>query len=193
MNKRNYLETHTIGNSHHQVSFYDKKHELASVHRYITESNLMRCEIRTLKSQCTQRTMHSETLADFKKLQPGDVMQIYNSYMQKNIFRTGIEAHQMQIDFSSEIELIKNMKKAHSKNLLLMHLASVNIDEYLQMIGGTNNLLKLYEQAGCSRAQIYRYRDTLQQILKLSQYTNRAASSVSVFQLVDELKSKFAA
>lgn len=194
MSKRTYLETQTIGNTQHQVCFYDKEQELSDLglKNYITEKNLMRAEIRMLKSNCTKRIMHAETLKDLRRLHPADVSEIYSGYMQKNIFK-GTISEQLMLNFDEEVDFIRHLKQADKRNAFKKYLMLKNLDEYLLRIGGIDNFLKLFTAAGFSRPQVWRYRNDLEQLLSLKAGIDKSRQDVSVSVLLDELKLKFAA
>jgi hypothetical protein len=196
MKQRAYLETHTIGNTLHQACFYDKEQELsdAGIHSLMKgEKNFMRAEIRFLKTQSTQRNLHAETLADFRKLQAPDISDIYSLYMNKNIFNSAKISQQMQFQFHDEIEIYKYLKQLYPYQVVSKRLAITEIDEYLIKINGIAGFTEILKAAGYNRMQISREKKRMQELISLKAEIDKKTNKISVASLLDELKLKFAA
>lgn len=196
MKQRAFLETHTIGNTQHQACFYDKMQELqdAGLRNIMQgEKNLMRAEIRLLKSKSTQKILHSQSLCDLRKLEPGDLSVVYSEYMNKNIFNQVKNSQQMQLLFNDEVELYKLLKTQYPYQVLLKRLALTDIDEYLLKIGGITGLTEILHAAGYNRMQISREKKRIQELISFKAEIDKKSNRISVASLLDEIKVKFAA
>lgn len=108
--KRTFNETFMIGNRSHQTIFYDKSIES----KIPNQSNLIRCEVRTLNGKTTQRNFGMRTVKDVMSYDLPTLTNLYNTHLRDRVFNTSYEniGNMMQ-----GIELIKHLASQTSRPL----------------------------------------------------------------------------
>lgn len=100
--KRTYDDTFLIGNRSHQTVFYDKGVES----KLTNETNLIRCEVRTLKGSVTDKIFSIHTLKDLYQYDLKDLSIMYNNHLLTKVFTNEINKSS---NIVSDIELIRNI------------------------------------------------------------------------------------
>jgi len=196
MKQRSMEGYNLINNKQKQVCFYDKENELKSYgigNIMQGEKNLMRAEIRLLKSDATKRLFSVCAFNEFKKFIPSDINSLYNSFLNKNVFSSPADAIQMQLDFSKEVEIFKYLREKKGRSAFIYLLAMNDIEDYILKLGGIDKVYDLSISAGISERQARRHRDQARQMIEEKARIDKKKNIITPASLIEELKYKFAA
>lgn len=194
--QRQYEGGFLISNTQTQTIFYDKQKELqynSKAKIILPETNLLRCEVRQLKNRSVAKVLNIGTLADLQQLSPIQVENIYKSYLNKRIFARQFVSDQLEIDFYSEVEILKSYKQRHSRSAWQYYLMEINLDALLLKFGSLDNFGGLLSEAGYSREQVFRIKNHVRGLLKTKSVNDNKRGEVTTSNLLAELQEKFAA
>lgn len=195
--QRQYEGGYSFGNTQTQTMFYDKLKELQynnPKNRIILpENNLLRCEVRQLKNKSVAQVFNIGKLSEFIQLGPTDIENVYKSFLNKRIFARQFVSDQYELDFNSELEILKSYKKQHSRDAWKLYLMEINLDALLLKFGNIDNFGTFCMEAGYSRENVFRIKNNIRSLLQRKSVNDTKRGEVTTSTLLTELQEKFAA
>jgi len=185
---QNHVTTYTRGNHQHQISFYDLTAKMSELHnKRISESNLMRCEARFLRSKVIKRIFKDNSLEHVLNLSKDQISGIYHEHLKSNVFRLDISKN-VSFDMQTEIELFKKHNDTKKRNWFINYVARTGVETLIDHFGSIDNIILCMKEADIHKMQLSRYRKKIEELLSSS----TIKSSTSIFkELYSELKNKF--
>ena len=194
-NQREYEGGYLIGNTQNQTMFYDKQKELKYQKMEAImqgEKNLLRGEIRQLNSKSVGSIFNILTFNDFSKIEPGEIKNIYKSFLNKRIFSRQYISDQLSFDFHSELEILKSYKTSNPKKAWQLYIMETSIDMMLLKHGSIDNFGEFLMMAGYDRTRAYRIKNEVKTLLSKKSKHDLQKGEVTAATLLAELKDKFA-
>lgn len=184
-----------FSNKQNACQFYDKVEEMKFnklEYNLQGEVNLMRGEVRALKSDSIQSIIKVSNLSDILKVGNDGILYAYHNYMNKKIFSKHKEGHQLVIDWGEEVEILKFCMDQNKRKGWMEYLAMDGIETKINQIGGLDKFLQLLKDAGFSKKHPYKILDEVHSILKRKASLDNAKNIVSPSTLLNELMQNFA-
>ena len=185
-----------FANKSTQCMFYDKELEMKinKVDANLNgETNLMRAEIRALKNESVGSVLNISTLKDLNNLDDDEIKFRYVRFLERKVLSKVLEGHQMTLDYSKEVEILKDYQQQYNRKGWLTYLGSDGIDEKLLQIGGKEKFRQMMMDAGTTRQHSYKVICELNDILQTKAKHDRAKNKVSPATMIEEIREKFAA
>ena len=185
---QNHITTYTRGNRQHQISFYDLTAKMYELHNErISESNLMRCEARFLRSKVIKRIFKDNSLEHILDFSKDQISSIYHEHLKSNVFSLDISKN-ASFDMQTEIELFRKHNDTRRRNWFINYVARTGIETLIDHFGSIDNIILCMKEADIHKMQLSRYRRKIEELLSSS----TIKSSTLIFkELYSELKNKF--
>ena len=185
---QNHITTYTRGNRQHQISFYDLTAKMYELHNErISESNLMRCEARFLRSKVIKRIFKDNSLEHILDHSSASLSSIYHEHLKSNVFSLDISKN-TSFDMQNEIEVFRKHNEIGKRNWFINYVACVGVETLINQFGSIDNIMLCMKEADIHKMQLSRYRRKIEELLSNSTIKIRR----SIFkELYNELKNKF--
>lgn len=178
---RAYLDTFLIGNKQHQTTFYDKAVEA----KIPNVSNLIRCEVRALRSNSVNRIFSVNTLKDLFSTDLEALTDRYNTHLRESIFQHRREPNEA---LSSEIKKLEYYLQQSPRAGVNLYLRSVGIEQVVNRFGSIEAFTDTLVNLDLSRQKAHEWKRKLAvSHSEAIQFSNRAKSETA--RLFDNLYS----
>lgn len=198
MEKREYEGGYLFANKQTQCLFYDKVAEMQAnglSQSIAGETNLMRAEMRSLKTENVGRVLNISTLADLCRMEHDEVDHAYTKQMSRKVFKSQAEWTQLSLNLDDEIALLKRCREAYnSTNYALRYLAMQgDMDAHISRLGGMESFKDMLVQSGMRRETAWRVEQDIIKMMKIKAQADRIRSILTPAMLLDELAVTFLA
>ena len=157
------------------------------------EKNLLRCEMRSKKTDSSKSILGLSYFHDFNDLSESDLNNTYKSFLNTRIFSIYYNSHQLSFDFDAELEFLKNIKQKNPRGAWERYLLIHSIDDTILKHGSIDKFCEFMQLAGYNRMTTHRAAKKIQSTLSEKAQLNKMSRKVSASTLLDELHKKFAA
>jgi hypothetical protein len=126
----------TNGNKSIELGIYDKttKAKLDDP-LVLVPDNLLRGEVRALKTQSVKRHFHADTLNALLEIPADDIGNMYRDYLLKIAFHSSYKSNQLTINQATQRDIFTQMRQTYSKKYF---------DQWL-LVNGTDSILSLFD------------------------------------------------
>jgi hypothetical protein len=189
-NRRSYPFGYYFSNKNAEVVYYDKGEQLKDK----SLKNFMRAEEQFKNKEIIQRKLGIVTLDDLAKTDCDYLTGIYDSFMCQQVFNNPHSVgQQLGIDYNGQLEKLIRMKEEKPRGAVKEIICDNGVEAWLLAIGGMDSFKRMLIDAGFSRAQMYRQIRDVQQMLNRRRRDSKEEGKLTVFDLVEEVRIKFAA
>jgi hypothetical protein len=151
---RAYLDTFLIGNQQHQTTFYDKGVEA----KVPNLPNLIRCEVRALRSRTVQRIYGIQTVSDLLTTDLETLTEGYNQHLKGSIFTH----HQNPSEnLASEIQKLEYYLQTYERSGVNHYLRNAGIEQVIRKFGSVEALVDTLQSLGLSRQKAHDWKRKL--------------------------------
>lgn len=182
MKQRGYETGYLFFNGQSETCFYDKGEELKDS----SIKGLLRVEPRFKTDTSIIKNLGINRYSDFLKTDCYSWNESYNDYLNKTIFNNYTD--KLILDFDQELSKLLFLKN-DGRNSINKYMSLHGIDAIIQFGGSLDFLYDLMKEAGYAEVTIKKQKKKDLNLLKLKSKGNL----VNVFDLITELKQKFAA
>jgi len=140
---RAYLDTFLIGNQQHQTTFYDKGVEA----KVPNLPNLIRCEVRALRSRTVQRIYGIQTVSDLLKTDLETLTEGYNQHLKGSIFTHHTNPNP---NMASEILKLEYYIDTYKRSGVNHYLRHSGIENVISKFGSVETLVDTLKNLGLS-------------------------------------------
>jgi hypothetical protein len=156
--------------------------------------NFMRAEQQFTKKPIIQNVIKVRTLNDLLQTDAEYLTSIYNPFMIKKVFsNVNHVGQQLALDINGEAEILNRLREKYPRTFISKYLNVRMTEQYLLEIGGISTFVRICEKAGISRSTIYSYRDKMARIVAEHKMIFGGRDQLTVFDLLNEVRQKFAA
>ena len=153
---RAYLDTFLIGNKQHQTAIYDKAIES----KVPNKPNLVRCEIRALRSRSVSGLFGVDTLSDLMQSDTETLTEAYNQHLRRNVFTNHTAPNET---LASETRILEYYLETSPRNGVNLYLRNRGIEHVFRTFGSVEALFASLVNIGLSRQKAHEWRRKLSQ------------------------------
>lgn len=168
-----YPDGFSTGNNSYGVIFYNKglesKEYKADGYVPYLKDNLLRGELQFKKAKSIQSVFGCKTLDHIRQSGIIHFQNEYRSVMQDRIFRQQTLSNQYSFSFTDHVDLLISLKEESERTAIATFLQVENISVLMQKYGSLQNLIKVFQQAGFTRATINRQIKHVKNLIYLSE------------------------
>jgi hypothetical protein len=197
MTEREFQNGYMFANTQTQCCFYDKVAEMEAnglSQSIAGETNLMRAEMRSLKTKNVGRVLNISTLADLCRMEHDEVDHAYTLQMSRKVFKSQSKWTQLSLNLDDEMALLKRCHEEYARNSVLRYLAMQgDMDAHISRLGGMESFKDMLEQSGMDRSTAWRVEKDIMKMLKIKAQADRTRTTLTPAMLLDELEMTFLA
>lgn len=191
-----YPDGYTFGNKSWATVFYDKTKQATTVKGVQgMPANVVRCEMRVVKTRNIGNTVRGFGLGTFKdvrEMDPEGVKHIYTSSVESKVFRLG-DSTQLVLDFNTEVELLTSLRTEHERGAVDRYIAMEGIESILRRFGDMTLFGDALRQAGWSERQARRHLNRIEDMMYAKASIDQRRQTATVATRIQELRNTFIA
>lgn len=185
--KKEYPSGYYFHNKKRETIFYDK-----ALESDLEEENFMRCETKWKDTKTVISATKIISLNQLTETSNEDLNNVYRKHLTDNVFCRKNIGLQSVLDFSNEAEILKVFVATNKRSAWKDYLLLMDIDISLTAIGGIEKFIDLCEVAGYSRAQRFRIKSELKNMINKKAFMDGRRKKISPSELLEEVYQKFA-
>jgi len=197
MTERQYPDGYIFLNTQTEICFYDKVAEMEYLglsQSIAGETNLMRAEVRSLKTENVGRVLNISTLADLCRMDDDAINQAYTKQMSRKVFKSQTGWTQLTLNLDDEMALLKKCQQEYGRNWVLRYCAmQSDWDAHISQLGGMKRFAEMLEHMGMRRETAWRQTKDLMKMMNMKAAADRTRSTLTPAMLLDELAETFLA
>lgn len=197
MTGHQYPDGYRWANTQRQAVLYDKARELAQGKVPITTApdRLGRMELRWTKGRPLAKDMQFSAFGALRRADPEQLTAVYRMALHRDVFRTTPQAVQLVINYDTDLDIYRSLKRQHARGALWQYLAFGSVSGTVEAHGGIDALQRFLLDAGDNPRTVRHNMQQLRARLQRDAFFNarRDREAVNVHTLLDELKHTYAA